>query len=460
LKKIVSILIVLTGFLNSAKPQQTDSADFTWGNAYYFNLNVGESAMFLGEEVKLLQLKNHYNLLKIGNDTVWLKVSRRAIPAIFRDLRVFVADNRNVKNLTTDYHVHGLLKKDVLICLSNYHVPLLDKNKYVFPVSFNDGFLWSSTEDSHMFSYLGKAGWKEEDYYRSHEGIDLDMHDARGQQKHWLVALENSKVIWIEDKNLDDAKKEACVLLESESQPGIYYVYEHLYNKNLVVREGQKLHRGEPLGTIWGDKERGHLHLAVVKSDTIPSYSERYFNCINFFPQLFELYFSNSFNNYRTFSKGRIRFGQNRAFNGNQKNIESFEDYAGKGWKMGKWNTADKVEWISHGTEGNARLKKVLFENSNAQCINPLNYFEYEINVHNGVYRIRAKTGDLLKPSKQKIEFEGIFAANYIQNPGELKWTPEKIVRVNDGKLTVRIYIDEKNEHVSGLSEIVFQQAN
>lgn len=459
MKKIISILILLTGLLNSAKPQHTESADFSWGNAHYFNLNVGESVLFRGEEVKLLQLKNHYNQLKIGNDTLWLKVSRRTVPVSLGTFRIYVADNKNVKNLTTDNEVHGLLKKDALICLSDYLNPLLDAQKYLFPISFNDGYLWTASEDCHMFAYLEPSEWKGKRYFRSHEGIDFDMHDARGIEKHWLVAMENSRVIWVEDKNLDEAGKEACVLLESDSQPGIYYVYEHLYNKNIVVREGQKLHRGEPLGTIWGDQVWGHLHLAVVKSDTVPSYKNRYVNCINFFPQMFELYFSNSFNYHRTFSKGRIGFGQLRTVNGNQKNVDAFENYSGKGWILGDWNAADKVEWVLKEGDGNARLKKNLFVNSNAECVNPQDCFEYEINVNNGVYRIRAKTGDVELPSWQKIEFEGIHGAEFSQLPGEMKWTPEIIVRVNDGKLTVRIYIDKKSKRVSGLSEIVFQQA-
>ena len=456
MKKLVLIWIFLLGFYNSAKTQQTDSPDFSWGNAHYFNLNLGESVVFQDTEVTLLQLKNHFNQLKIGNDTAWLKVSRRTVPESFRSLRIFVADNRNVKNLTTDSTVHGLLKKDALICLSNYREPLLDERKYIFPVSFNDGYLWSASEDRHMFSYLGLAEWKEDGYYRSHEGIDFDMHDARGKEKHWLVAMENSRVVWIED---DAQENQACMLLESESQPGIYYVYDHLYDKNIVVREGEKLVRGEPLGTVWGDQIWGHLQLAVVKSDTVPSYKNRYYNCISFFPQIYELYFSKSYNYFRDFTKGRIYFGKLRSLNGNQKNVHAFENYSGKGWIMGDWNPTDKVEWVMKGSNGNARLQKVLYAGSEAECKNPFNYFEYQINVNNGVYRIRAKVGDLFLPSYQKVIFEDVTAATYSLEPGEMKWTTEKVVRVNDGKLTVKIYLDENNQRISGLSEIVFQQA-
>lgn len=456
MKEYLFILLLVLGHRIFGFAQQNTAADFSWGNAYYFNVNVGESIYFDGSEVKLLQLNNQYNQLKIGSDTVWLKVSRRTVPETFNLVRIFVADNKNVKALTTDKSVHGLLKKDALICLSNYRNRLLDDRKYIFPISFNDGYLWSASEDSHMYSYLGYAPYIGDNYYRSHEGIDFDMHDARSLEKHWLVAMENSTVIWIED---DANENQACVLLESESQPGIYYVYQHLYDKNVVVRKGQKLKRGEVIGTIWGDQVWGHLHLDVVKSDTVPAYENRYVNSINFFPQIYELYFMKSYNYVRMFTKGRIRFGQLRSLNGNQKNAHAFENYSGKGWKIGNWNTADKVEWVMKGTEGNARLQKVLFAGSNAECTNPENYFDYEINVRNGTYRIRAKVGDLLLPSWQKIDLEGVPAATLSLDAGETKWTPEKIVRVKDGRLTVRIYIDEQNKKVAGLSEIVFQQA-
>ncbi len=458
MKKIIFIFLVSL-FVNRGNAQQNSEADFCWGNGRYFNLNIGEKISFNGTEVKLLQLKNHYNRLKIGNDTLWLKVSRRTLPVITDGLRVFVADNKNVKALTTDNQNHGLLTKDALLCISGFKEPLLDPAKFVFPVSFNDGYQWSMEEDSHMFAYLGRADWIENGYFRSHEGIDLDMHDARGIEKHWLVAIENSTVVWIEDEGLDEAGKEACVMLESESQPGIYYVYKHLYNKNVIVRQGQKLMRGEPIGTIWGDQLWGHLHFAVVKSDSVLSYQNRHFNLINAFPQLYELYFPDNYNFYRTFSKGRIYFGRPRSLNGNQKNATAFEDYLGKGWIIGDWNPTDKVEWVLKGNDGNVRLKKVLFENSEAECRNPQNFYDYEIQVQPGVYRVRAKVGDLILSSWQKIDFEGLTAGTFALKSGELTWTPEKIVKVEDGRLTVRIYFDEENKKVAGLNEIVFQKA-
>ncbi len=449
---LMLFFITLSVFLNA---QNQSKADFQWGNTFYYNIDIGETITFQNTDVKLLQQKNHFNQFAIGTDTVWLKVSRRTLPKTINNIRIFVADNKNVKALTTDSEVHGLLKNDALICLSDFSQLLLNRDRYIFPISFNDGFLWSVEENSTMFSYQGKLNGE----FSSHAGIDFDLNDACGIEKHWIVAIENSTVVWVEAENLDASNMDVCVLLESDSQPGIYYVYNYLYNKNVLVKKGDKLVRGELIGTIWGDDIWGHLHFSVVKSDTIPTYNSKYFNTANCFPHLYELYFKQAYSFNRNFTKGKIVFGRRNNLNGNIKNLLAFEAYAGKGWELGDWNTADRVEWISKGSTGNARLWKKLFRNEKASCVNPANYYDFEINVRNGVYRIRANVGDLELSTWQKVQFEEVTAATYSLNSGEFKWTSEKVVKVNDSKLTVRIFVDESNKKAAGICEIVFQQA-
>jgi len=459
LKKLVIILFFLTELIVNATAQNNSTPDFSWGSSYYYNLDIGESISFNNIEVKLLKTENHLNQIKIGSDTVWLKVARRSLPFETEGVRIFIADNKNIKNLSSDKSVHGLLTKEALICLSRSDNLMLDPDKYIFPVSFNDGFLWGAEEDSYIFSWLGEDESRGTGFYRTYEGIGIDLHDARGQEKHWIVAIEDSRVVWVKDKGADGFENEACVLLESRSQPGIYYVYNHLYNKNILIKQGRDIVRGELIGTIWGDESWGHLQFSVLKSDTFPGYNTCFNNVINGFPQLYNLYFGQAFYQTRTFNKGRITFGKPRYVNGNQKNTLEYEAYAGKGWKEGRWNIAGKVECVVQDREGNARLKKVLFENTPAESINPQNFYDYEINVLNGGYRIRACVGDLRLPSWQKVEFEGVAAMTRALDPGEYEWTTERIVKVNDGKLTVRIYIDPENKKVAGLSEIVFQRA-
>ena len=102
----------------------------------------------------------------------------------------------------------------------------------------------------------------------------------------------------------------------------------------------------------------------------------------------------------------------------------------------------------------------MLFRSTPAQNKNPCDYYEYIIAVKNGTYRIRAKVGDVFLQSWQKIEFEGIYAAVKELDAGEFDWTGERIVKVQDGTLNIRIYVDDDNRYVAGISEIVFQRVN
>ena len=456
-KILISIIWCVTFIYVAA--QENSSAGFHWGNGYYYNMDTGDKVIFNDVEVELLQVKNHYNKIRLGDDSLWLKVARRSLPVEVGKIRIFVADNRNVKELTRDSLVHGLLTKDALVCLSSSDVPLLEPDRYIFPVSFNDGFLWGAEEDSYLFSWLGQAERNDNNSFRDYEGIGIDLHDARGIDKHWLVAIEDCSVAGIKKSKQDRDCSEVCVWLKSESQPGIYYVYNHLYSKNLLIKEGNRIVRGEIIGTAWGDKDWGHLQFSVIKSDTLPDFGTCFQNVINGFPQFFSLYFGKELNYSRTFTKGRIVFGKPRYRNGNSKNNLSFERYTGKGWLTGKWNIADKVETVSLGDEGNVRLPKVLFKGTPAESRNPDNYYEYNINVSNGVYRIRAEVGDIHLSSWQKIEFEGIAALTASLEPGEFEWTTERIVKVEDGRLTIRVYIDKEDLKPAGLREIVFQRA-
>ena len=104
-------------------------------------------------------------------------------------------------------------------------------------------------------------------------------------------------------------------------------------------------------------------------------------------------------------------------------------------------------------------MRKTLFKGYAGQRRNPNNWYDYEIIVPPGVYRIRARIGDVNLPTWQKVEFENIEAGEFENKAGEFKWTSERVVKVKDGRLTVRIYVDANNEKPAGLSEIVFQKA-
>ncbi|SHF99074.1 hypothetical protein SAMN05444274_11721 [Mariniphaga anaerophila] len=456
MKQKIAIFFFLVSLFFQGKAQQSDAADFRWGNGFYYNLSIGESIVFNGVEVELVDVKNHYNQLRIENDTLWMKVARRSVPFSLKNLRIFVADNSTVSSLSPDSLVHGLLTKNALVCVSDSRIPLLDPNQFSFPVSFNDGFLWGVEEESYPFSFYKTEGNEKHPRYFNYEGIGFDLHKTRGQKKHWLVAIEESRVVWVESKGLDETGNRAAVLLESESQPGIYYYYSGLYSRNIAVKKGQKLLRGDAVGTAWGDEVWGHFQFSVLNPTTEPTLNDCSHYVVNCFPQLFGLYFQQSGIQSRSFTRGRITFGQPRRANGNQKNNMAFENFSGKGWVLGNWNPADKVEWVSNDNNGNVRLKKVLFEGTPAQCENPENYFEYQLTVPIGTYRIRAKVGDLFLSTSQKIEFEGTAPVVKLLEAGEYDWTGERIVSVKDGTLNIRIFVEKGN--VAGISEIVFQR--
>ncbi|MFW6289927.1 MAG: M23 family metallopeptidase [Mariniphaga sp.] len=452
------IFFAATVLVLKATGQDFNSAGFRWGNGFYYNMDAGERVTFNQVEVTLLKVHNHYNLLKVGEDTLWLKVARRKVPEVINGIRIFVADNKTVKALNPGSIAHGLLTGDALVCLSDSRLPLLDPQHYTFPVSFNNGFTWSAEEDSHMFSY-----YKDNDFpnhYISYPGIGIDLHEARGKLMHWLIAVEDSRVVWVNDKVDFAGGNQSCVLLKSKSQPNIYYLYNHLFTKNVAVKSGQELVKGEAVGTAWGNASWGHLHFAVIFSPTEPTFQECSGNVVNGFPQLFGLYNPRGSHLARNFTRGRIIFGQPRSLRGNVLNNLEFEPYTGKGWTTGKWNPADKVEWISKGNEGNIRLKKVLFEGTPGESTNPHSYFDYQISVLNGTYRMRVKVGDVYLPTWQKMEFEGVDAGIKNLKAGEFSWTGERIVKVNDGILNVRVYIDSTNNMAAGISELVFQAVN
>lgn len=449
--KVLLFILLCCGAGNLLAHDDT-TPDFVWGNSSYFNLNKGDSIRFKGVVVSLLGVHGNWNKVKIGTDTLQLKVAQRSLPTVVQEINAFVADNYAVAELTRDTAVHGLLTKDALLCLSPRSKKLLDRQNFVFPVTFNHGFVWSGEEDSYLFSLTRE---KPADQYRPFPGMGLNLHEARGEAIHWIAALEACTVEWIETRDRDAS---ACVLLSSVKHPGIYYVYDRLYKKNLEVRKGQNLQKGELIGTAWGDDKWGYFQLAVVYGSQPPAYENRYANVVNCFPQMYELYYRHALALSRTFSKGKIEFGRLPERCGNVQNASAFEQYLGKGWLFDHWNTADKLEWVARGESGNVRLQKKVFDGTLAACSNPQPFFEYAIAVKNGTYRIRAKVGDVEKTSWQNVCFEKVDAGTLMLAAGEQKWTSEKIVRVSDYRLHVRIYLNPAGDTVAGLSEIVFQQ--
>jgi len=179
-----SFILLICHFINVFRlySQGNTEPDFTWGNSAYFNIDVGEAIVYNNTQIKLIRIENHFNRLVIGNDTVNLKVSRRTLPFTVGKVRIFVADNKNMKAISKNKNVHELLKKDALICVSQLQELMLDRNQFVFPVNFIHGYIWSAEEDRYLFS-LARNEEEKIPAIRENTGIDFDLHETRGIEK-------------------------------------------------------------------------------------------------------------------------------------------------------------------------------------------------------------------------------------------------------------------------------------
>lgn len=448
-------ILFLSLFLVKATAAISSEA-VTFGNAVYVNLSVGEKFNYLGKTIEVVALKNHLTQIKVERDTAWLKVARRLLPTEIGGLRVFVSDQINVKNLTTDPEKHNLLQKDVLLSISDPSKPLLDPYKFTFPISNRDGYEWMMEEDSHMFAYLGANEWFGLDYFRSHEGIDMNMHEARGKEIHPLVAIEDATVILVADSTVTKSY-DGCIILKSDSQKDIFYVYKHTNPRTHKVKEGQKVKKGDVLSYIWGDNVWGHLHFAIVHRTDTPGYNDRYTNLLNVFPQMYEVDNGHLKTKKNVRNEGHFTFGHRKQLCRNFKRLDEYNELIGYGWKLGEWCKPQRVESVESDWGGNARLNKVLYSNSKAESENPKSYFDFEVDVENGIYEVNAIIGDSFAPTSQKLFFEDKEIGTFKVNKGEYKKTDSFKVNVKDNKLTVRLELTD-DETTAGINELNFKK--
>lgn len=417
-----------------------------WSNATYVDLTLGQTYWYRDKPVRLLSMQSDYCTVEIDGDRRELIVARRTVPRVVGGLRVFVSDNRNVKGLTSDGDNHGFCRTDAVVCLSDPSQPLLDPNRFGFPVSRQDGYQWSMEEGSHMFAYLGLATYKGADYYRSHEGIDLDMHEARGKVLHPLVAVESGTILWYRDR----AENGVVVVQRSDVESAIHYVYTHLNRDQLWVHEGQHLERGQPLGCIWGDAVWGHLHFAVTAPSQTPKPHTRYAQLLNTFPQLYELYHGDLKPRPRLWREGTWIFNEAKQFCNNKQRNYAYDQVVGYGWDLGKWCTANSVE-------PGVRLSKTIHRGTPAEATNPNDYFDFVVDVEPGMYRTRAKVGCHYESSWQQVLFNGVNAHVFHPSAGDFLWTPWREVEAPDGRLVMRVRLLDAKTY-AGVKELHFRK--
>jgi hypothetical protein len=374
-------------------------------------------------------------------------VARRDLPTVVGNVRVFLADTRDVAALTTDAPKHGSTSRDALLCLSNAKRPLLDPRQYAFPVSRRDGFSWHMSEQSHMHAYLGHAPYKGSTYYRSHEGVDIDMHEARGARIHPLVAIEDGVVEWVAQHPGDP--NQACVLLRSRAQPHIAYVYMHLNRPTVAVHAGQELARGDHVAYIWGDEVWGHLHFAVVHAPHEQPFEGRYRNLLNCFPHLYELWHGDLDEHVPVFDNAVFTFGEPKQLCGNKLHRSAYTDVNGYGWRLGEWCPARAVE-------RGAVVRRTLYPGTAAEARNPEEHFDFAVRVVPGTYEVQARVGNAHGPSWQEVAFNGVSAGTFDLRDGGLLRTPARNVAVPDGLLVVRLRV--RGEELAGITELQFRR--
>ena len=432
-----------------------------WGGSSFLNFRVGESVEVGGHTIALTDVRRQWCALEVDGRACELEVSRLALPREVEGLRLFIADNRPVASLTDDAPLHQALAGDALLCVSDASRPLLDPERFIFPVSRRDGFQWRQLEDSHMFAYLGPR-WDDKTRLRSHEGVDLDLHDARGIEKHPIVAVEDARVAWVQDYREGEDNpdhREACVCLQSEREPQIWYIYTHLYNRTVTVRAGDRVTRGQVLGTIWGDGLWGHLHFSVVHRSEAPPFPDRYRCALNCWPGLYELW-NGSLNPApvrRTHYD--LRFGRVKGLSGNYKLADAYAPVRGIGWLIDDWCTAGRVETYPSGEEeGYACLRRTLFRGTPAEATNPADAYTFVVDVEPGQYEVRAQVGDCYNPSWQRVEINGTDAGTFGLAKGETAWTEPHHVEAAQNRLHIRLHLGDETTH-AGLCRLIFDRA-
>ncbi|MBK1878503.1 hypothetical protein [Pelagicoccus mobilis] len=410
------------------------------------NLAVGESFEFLGHEVELEAIDSDWAQIRVDDESERIPIARRVLPVRLNGVRIYVCDTKRMANYTVrgPYGSRNAVTKDALFCLSNANDPLLDPETFTFPVDRSDGFEWSMAESSHSFAFLSP--------WRQHEGTDISLMNGKANRVDALVAMEDSRLVWIREHS----GEQACLCLESASMPGVYYIYQHMETSSIEIVEGQELVAGQRLGYIWGDDRWGHLHLSLVAWGETPTYENRYGNSVTLFPMLYELWNGDLEPRPKSWTWGAWPFARNRAVVENVKRLNAFDPLLGYGWNLGDWCPAKKVEPVESGDNfSSALLKKKLFEGTVSEAENPEDYYEFEIVVPDGRYAVSALLGDVAKPTWQRIEFESMDVGVFDMSANEFRRSRERIVSVQDGRLTIRIYLKNDRDYAS-LSELSF----
>ena len=160
LAKVVMALAVAAALLvpivATATPAVAATIGTQFGNTSYVNFNFGETYSFQGHVIRLESCVANACNVAVDGDSRELVVAQRALPTVISGVRVFLADNRAVANVTsnTDFPLtHALTTGDALLGISDPALPLVDTAWFTFPIDLSHGFKWSMEEASYIFAF-------------------------------------------------------------------------------------------------------------------------------------------------------------------------------------------------------------------------------------------------------------------------------------------------------------------
>jgi hypothetical protein len=428
-----------------------------FGNAAFVDMAVGESCEYLNRKVTLVAIDQSRVVVDVDGTRELAGVGRYHLPVDVSGVRVIGSCLWKWREMAPESRKAYLpVQRDALICLSDPSKPLLDPERFTFPVSRRDGWKWFCEEESHMHQWLGSLWFRGGDAHinRFHEGIDLAMHGARGKEIHPLVAIEDADVhqVW----NPTGTPPETCVLLQSCAQPRIFYAYQHLNIETIAVQPGDAVKRGQPLGCIWGDNAWGHLHFALTFQDDVPREKpEAYRNLLNAFPFLYELYHGSLEHRRPPRTRGDFEFGNHRYLcrsdegkpGFNNPRTFSYNEASGYGWLLDEWMAAGSLHYNRSPDDEYCNvygLRTMWADGDDAvgdgfRADVPDGTYRFAVRVEPGPYRVSAVVGDRTERSAQRVAFNGVDGGLYKLKGGESASTPEVEVDAPDGLLTVAL---------------------
>ena len=100
----------------------------------------------------------------------------------------------------------------------------------------------------------------------------------------------------------------------------------------------------------------------------------------------------------------------------------------------------------------------MLHQGTPAEAVNPCDYYDFEVDVEPGRYSVRLNVGDKEHATWQRISVEGVNLGTYSLAQNEFQWTPETVIPVRDGRLTIRLHIKSDNSLYAAVKRIQYQR--